>query len=96
MSGQILEDIKALTVNAVMPSFPDDSPTHTHIPTHCEKCRASLIRGFFVGVVFVAKWKWKMVLFRPHFFIALHYYYTGFAAAPLPSHRPSSFILRQL
>lgn len=33
MSGQILEDIKALTVNAVMPSFPDDSPTHTHTHT---------------------------------------------------------------
>lgn len=31
MSGQILEDIKALAVNAVMPSFPDDRPTNTYI-----------------------------------------------------------------
>lgn len=34
-------------------------------------------------------------LFRPHFFIALHYYYTGFAAAWLPSScalPPSSFV----
>lgn len=88
MSGQILEDIKALTVNAVMPSFPDDSPTHTHTHTHrqSEKCGASLIRGVFLGVV-AAEWKWKMVLFRPHFFIALHYYYTA-----SPRHRPSSFV----
>lgn len=87
----ILEDIKALTVNAVMPSFPDDSrltkpeSIHIHIDTPTTQTTHTTTETF-AGYLDTGHGKEVLCIIlvrEEREFIAPHYYYTYSPHVPL-------------